>query len=177
MSEILRTHYSNLQVVENASDEVIKGAYKYLAQKHHPDRNPGKEEECTKILQVISKAYEVLSNPELRRRHDEWIKHKREESKHESNPNDAIDKNQTQKTSEFEYGHNQEQELPIGAIQCPSCREFIGPSKIKRGSTIVNALLFLFFWPAWMIHFLYAYGYKEVCPECGFYKGREVIEK
>jgi len=36
-----RTLYSCLQVTEEASLEVIKGAYKHLSQKFHPDKNPG----------------------------------------------------------------------------------------------------------------------------------------
>ena len=93
MKDKLRTHYRNLQVTENASDEVIKGAYKFLTQKYHPDKNPGEEERCKRILQVISKAYEVLSNPESRRMHDEWIEqqrssaHEEKESINGSKPN------------------------------------------------------------------------------------------
>lgn len=81
MSDSFRTHYSNLQIAENASDEVIKGAYKYLTQKYHPDKNPDNEE-SKKILQIISRAYTVLSNPETRRQHDDWIKIQRTTQRH-----------------------------------------------------------------------------------------------
>ena len=69
-----RTHYDNLQVAENASPEVIKGAYKYLCQKWHPDRHPKDKDRADRNLKIINAAYEVLSNPEKRRRHDEWIR-------------------------------------------------------------------------------------------------------
>ena len=72
MKDKFKTHYSNLQVTENASNEVIKGAYKYLTQKYHPDKNPDNED-SKKILQIITQAYNVLSNPEARKKHDEWI--------------------------------------------------------------------------------------------------------
>lgn len=73
-----RTHYMNLQVAENASIEVIRGAYKYLSQKWHPDKNPNNREHAEKIIVIINRAYDVLSDPERRREHDEWIKRNRQ---------------------------------------------------------------------------------------------------
>jgi curved DNA-binding protein CbpA len=77
MSQV-RTHYDNLQVKETASDEVIKGAYRYLSQKWHPDRNPHNEQEAERILKVINQAYAVLSDPIKRKEHDEWIRMQKE---------------------------------------------------------------------------------------------------
>jgi hypothetical protein len=71
------THYDNLQVQPNASDEVIRSAYRALSQKHHPDRNPGRVEECTRIMVVINRAYHVLSDPKLRAEHDVWIENQK----------------------------------------------------------------------------------------------------
>lgn len=76
MSQV-RTHYDNLQVKENASDEVIKGAYRYLSQKWHPDRNPDNKEDAERVLKLINQAYAVLSEPSKRKKHDEWIKSER----------------------------------------------------------------------------------------------------
>lgn len=72
--EKIRTHYLNLQVTEEASIEVIKGAYKYLTQKYHPDKNLNDRERCEKIISIINEAYRVLSDPVLRKEHDDWIK-------------------------------------------------------------------------------------------------------
>jgi len=72
-----RTHYDNLQVSENASIEVIRGAYKYLSQKWHPDRNPDDRERAAKIMRIINDAYAILSVSEKRKGYDEWIKSKR----------------------------------------------------------------------------------------------------
>ena len=69
----IRTHYDNLQVVETASDEVIKGAYKYLSQKWHPDKHPNHREVAERKIKIINAAYEVLSDPQRRKEHDEWI--------------------------------------------------------------------------------------------------------
>ncbi|MNZ64603.1 Chaperone protein DnaJ [compost metagenome] len=72
-----KTHYDNLQVAENASPEVIKGAYKYLSQKWHPDKNQDQRERAERITRIINQAYEVLSDPERRRAHDRWIREQR----------------------------------------------------------------------------------------------------
>jgi len=68
----VRTHYDNLKVARNAPPEVIQAAYKSLSQKYHPDRNPG-DQKAARIMAIINRAYEVLSDPVKRRQHDEWI--------------------------------------------------------------------------------------------------------
>lgn len=68
----IHTHYDNLKVTRNAPPEVIRAAYKTLCQKFHPDRNPDNEN-AKKTFLLIRTAYETLSDPEKRRRHDAWI--------------------------------------------------------------------------------------------------------
>ena len=63
----IRTHYENLQVTEHASIEVIRGAYKYLCQKWHPDKNPDAREKAERVMKILNDAYEVLSDPDKRR--------------------------------------------------------------------------------------------------------------
>ena len=75
--EKIKTHYDNLQVTENASPEVIRGAYRYLSQKWHPDRNLRTVEQATRITQIINEAFAVLSDPHRRREHDVWIRDQR----------------------------------------------------------------------------------------------------
>ena len=65
------THYDNLKVARNAPLEVIEAAYRALAQKYHPDRNPSGG--AARIMGMINAAYAVLSDPEQRRQHDAWI--------------------------------------------------------------------------------------------------------
>jgi len=67
------THYDHLQVVPNASAEVIRGAYKFLAQKWHPDKHPKNESEAQRVLQDINEAYAVLSNPVRRLEYDNYL--------------------------------------------------------------------------------------------------------
>lgn len=69
--EKLHTHYDNLKVTRNAPLEVIKAAYRAMAQKYHPDVNtsPGAE----RVMKIINEAWDVLSDPVARKKHDQWI--------------------------------------------------------------------------------------------------------
>jgi curved DNA-binding protein CbpA len=62
--------YQILNVQPTASQEEIKKAYRRLAMKHHPDRNHGNKEASTE-MQDIQRAYDVLGDPERRKRYDE----------------------------------------------------------------------------------------------------------
>lgn len=68
-----RTHYENLQVLESASIEVIRGAYKHLSQKWHPDKHPNNRERAERVIKIINSAYFVLSNLERRKDYDASI--------------------------------------------------------------------------------------------------------
>ena len=54
--------YKVLGVSPNATDEEIKQAYRRLAKKYHPDRNPG-DAEAAKKMQQVNAAYEQIKNP------------------------------------------------------------------------------------------------------------------
>ena len=58
--------YKVLGVSPNATDDEIKQAYRRLAKKYHPDRNPG-DAEAAKKMQQINAAYEQIKNPEAYR--------------------------------------------------------------------------------------------------------------
>ena len=55
--------YKILGVSRDASDDEIKRAYRQLAKKYHPDRNPG-DAEAAKKMQQVNAAYEQIKNPE-----------------------------------------------------------------------------------------------------------------
>ncbi len=64
-----KDYYSILGVAKNASDEEIKKAYRKLAMKYHPDRNPNKKE-AEERFKEINEAYAVLSDKEKRKQYD-----------------------------------------------------------------------------------------------------------
>ncbi len=67
----MEDYYKVLQVHYSAEQEVIEGAYRKLAKKYHPDIN--KSEAAKGIMQLINKAYDVLSDPTKRERYNmEW---------------------------------------------------------------------------------------------------------
>jgi len=66
-----KDYYQILGVSRNASEKEIKQAYRRLARKHHPDLNPGDKSAEGKFKE-INAAYEVLSNPEKRKKYDQF---------------------------------------------------------------------------------------------------------
>jgi hypothetical protein len=67
----MATHYDNLKVGRDAPVGVIKASYRKLSQKYHPDRNP--DPAALEIMKLINLAWDVLSDPERRARHDRAI--------------------------------------------------------------------------------------------------------
>ena len=66
-------YYKALGVDKNATQEDIKKAYRKLARKHHPDLNPN-DKEAHKKFQQLNEANEVLSDPEKRKKYDQYGK-------------------------------------------------------------------------------------------------------
>ena len=71
MAATKRDYYEVLGVVREASADEIKKAYRQMALKYHPDRNPG-DEEAPKRFKEAAEAYEVLSDAEKRQRYDRY---------------------------------------------------------------------------------------------------------
>ena len=59
-----RDFYADLGVGKGASDAELKKAYRKLAMKHHPDKNPENRQRAEAKFKRISEAYDVLSDPE-----------------------------------------------------------------------------------------------------------------
>lgn len=64
-------YYSLLGIDRSASDSEIKKAYRKLAMKYHPDRNPG-DAEAEQTFKDIGEAYEVLKDPDKRAAYDRY---------------------------------------------------------------------------------------------------------
>lgn len=71
MAEQKRDYYEVLGVDKNADDDALKKAYRQLAKKYHPDVNPGDKEAEAKFKEA-SEAYGVLSDPEKRKKYDQF---------------------------------------------------------------------------------------------------------
>jgi len=68
MSTTNRDFYRILGLSRSAESKEIKSAYRKLAKKFHPDANPGND--TTEKFQEINRAYEILSNPDLKQKYD-----------------------------------------------------------------------------------------------------------
>src|SRR6185503_943770 len=66
-----RDYYEVLDVRREANDQELKQAYRRLALKYHPDKNPGNHE-AEERFKELNEAYQVLSQAELRERYDRF---------------------------------------------------------------------------------------------------------
>ncbi len=65
-------YYKELGVEKSATTDDIKKAYRKLALKYHPDRNPSDRKKAEERFKKISEAYAVLSDPEKRKQYDSF---------------------------------------------------------------------------------------------------------
>ena len=66
-----RDYYEVLGVDKSANEDALKKAYRKLAIKYHPDKNPG-DAEAEEKFKEIAEAYDVLSDPQKRQRYDQF---------------------------------------------------------------------------------------------------------
>ncbi|KAJ0985991.1 hypothetical protein J5N97_004347 [Dioscorea zingiberensis] len=65
-------YYKVLQVDKDAKEDDLKKAYRKLAMKWHPDKNPNNKKEAEAKFKEVSEAYEVLSDPQKRAIYDQY---------------------------------------------------------------------------------------------------------
>ena len=70
MAVKFRDYYETLEVPRGATEEEIRKAYRKLARKHHPDVNRS-DKSAEEKFKEINEAYQVLSDPEKRKRYDQ----------------------------------------------------------------------------------------------------------
>ena len=66
-----KDYYETLNLSKSASESEIKKAYRKLAIKYHPDKNPGNKE-AEQNFKDAAEAYEILSNPQKRQQYDQF---------------------------------------------------------------------------------------------------------
>src|SRR5919199_2641363 len=67
----MATLYDTLGVKKDASSDEIKRAYRKLASKYHPDKNPG-DASAEEKFKDVQNAYDTLSDPEKRKQYDRF---------------------------------------------------------------------------------------------------------
>src|SRR5260370_37141024 len=70
MAVEFKDYYDVLGVSKDATEDQIRQAFRNLARKHHPDVNPG-DKAAEEHFKDINEAYEVLSDPDKRKRYDQ----------------------------------------------------------------------------------------------------------
>lgn len=71
MSSAQIDYYQTLEVARDADGATLKSAYRKLAMKYHPDRNPG-DTECEAKFKAINEAYDCLKDPQKRAAYDRY---------------------------------------------------------------------------------------------------------
>jgi DnaJ-class molecular chaperone len=102
LAVVMRTHNDSLKVARDAPEEVIKAAYRALAQRWHPDRNPSRTAEAARIMQILNAACETLSDPEQRRAYDESLR--RQEQTSDQNVSEAGPSGKTRRCADSVLG-------------------------------------------------------------------------
>ncbi len=72
MATTKEDYYGILSTSKDASADEIKRAYRKLALKFHPDKNPDNKKEAEEKFKKVSEAYEVLSDPQKRAKYDQF---------------------------------------------------------------------------------------------------------
>jgi len=99
-------YYKILGLPKNASETDIKKAYRKLARQYHPDLNPN-DKEAEKKFKEVNEANEVLSNPENRKKYDEYGK----DWKHAEEFEKARQQEQYQRSTQDPYGGYAEEDF------------------------------------------------------------------
>ena len=71
MAQEKRDYYEVLGIEKGASETEIKSAFRKMAMKYHPDRNPG-DKEAEEKFKEVNEAYSVLSDPEKKEKYDKF---------------------------------------------------------------------------------------------------------
>lgn len=96
---MIKNYYEVLDVSQNATEEDIKKAYRELAKKHHPDKNPEDKTGSEEKFKAIQEAYETLSNAQKRAVYD----HKRQQEKLKEEQERSLQAKRPEKSENNEF--------------------------------------------------------------------------
>lgn len=105
-------YYKILGILPNATTEEIKKAYRQLALKYHPDRNPG-DNNSEAFFKKVTEAYSILSDPELRENYNYEYKKSQQTS---SNNNQQQRRSEQQLTPQVILAVFQEIRIKVNGI-------------------------------------------------------------
>lgn len=69
---MVKDYYQVLGISRNVTEQETKKAYRKLAMKYHPDRNPGNEKWANEKFKEVNEAFSVLGDPEKRKQYDQF---------------------------------------------------------------------------------------------------------
>jgi len=146
-----RDYYEVLGVGHGAPVDEVKKAFKKLALKYHPDKNPENKDEAERRFKEIAEAYEVLGDPEKKQRYDRYG-HAGLEGAH---------------VGEFAGGYEDilEQLFGRGGLG--------GRSRFRRGADIRGALDVSFEEAAFGCEKTFQLARRDLCPTCKGTRARE----
>src|SRR5215813_12693997 len=98
----MQTYYEELGITSSATADEISAAYQRLAKQYHPDLNAGREDQAKTQFVRAQKAFEVLSNPELRARYDALNGVQEQQHNHWGSPPPAPTTYEIQPLQEFQ---------------------------------------------------------------------------
>ena len=132
-------YYTLLELNNNASLEDIKKAYKKLAIKYHPDKNPDNKQEAEEKFKEISQAYEILSNKDKYARDPKF----RQNNMPQINPHDLFQQifSQMNMQQNMPFNHPNFMNMPhgINVVQMPQNTVMRSTStRIENGKKIVT---------------------------------------
>ncbi|MFY0605073.1 MAG: DnaJ domain-containing protein [Cyclobacteriaceae bacterium] len=132
----MATHYSILGVSDNASSDELKSAFKKLAVKFHPDKNPNNPEAEERFKQ-INQAYQTLSNPYERARYDLQLQYGQQAPKFDFDPH-------SRKTPTYDQYTYKRPPIPVRKINWR--KNWIATGYALAFTFIVAAIAMSVFW-------------------------------
>lgn len=107
----MKNYYDILGISRTASDEEIKKAFKKMAVKYHPDKNPN-DTEAANIFMSINEANETLSNPDKRKKYDLTLAYANDFNFYSDLFSDGVNR---RKASDFTQASSLRREAPRGS--------------------------------------------------------------